>query len=419
MSDAGVRPAGHRIVRSRLSIRDLVTEAVSGMLARPGRTMLTILGTVLGVVALVATLGLTKTSGNQIVSRIDELQATSVSVSNRTEGGFFGPRSGISVIPWDAEDRMVRLNGVVAAGTLTRVDTAGALVSSVPINDPLGQSEFAIDVLAVSPGLFDAVLADLATGRLFDFGHSERHDPVAVLGSGAAARLNVGRVDQQPAIFVGDTTLAVIGIVADVSREPALLNSVIIPDGTARALFNTEAPAEVHIRTELGAAQLIGEQAALALAPNNPEQLRVSVPPPLQAVKSDVREDLDSQFLILGGIALLVGAIGIANVTLVSVLERVGEIGLRRATGARRRHIAAQFLAESAAMGFVGGILGASLGVLVIVGVSAQRQWTPVLDLYVPLLAIPGGTLIGLVAGLYPSWRASRLEPVDALRAGT
>jgi ABC-type antimicrobial peptide transport system permease subunit len=390
------------------------------MLARPGRTMLTILGTVLGVVALVATLGLTKTSGNQIVSRIDELQATSVSVTNRSEGGFFfGPRTGISVIPWDAADRMERLNGVVAAGTLTRVDTAGALVSSVPINDPLGQSEFAMDVLAVSPGLFDAVLADLGTGRFFDFGHSERHDPVAVLGSGAAARLNVSRVQQQPAVFVGDTTLAVIGIIADVRREPALLNSVIIPDGTARALFNTEAPAEVHIRTELGAAQLIGEQAPLALAPNTPEQLRVSVPPPLQAVRSDVREDLDSQFLILGGIALLVGAIGIANVTLVSVLERVGEIGLRRATGARRRHIAAQFLAESAAMGFVGGILGASLGVLVIVGVSAQRQWTPVLDLYVPLLAIPGGTLIGLIAGLYPSWRASRLEPVDALRAGT
>jgi ABC-type antimicrobial peptide transport system permease subunit len=381
--------------------------------------MLTILGTVLGVVALVATLGLTKTSGNQIVTRIDELQATSVSVSNRSEGGFFGPRRGISVIPWDAGDRLIRLNGVVAAGTLTRVDTAGALVSSVPVNDPLGQSEFAMDVLAVSHGLFDVVLADLTTGRFFDVGHSQRHDPVAVLGSGAAARLNVSRVEQQPAIFVGDTTLAVIGIVGEVSREPALLNSVIIPDGTARAVFNTEAPAEVHIRTELGAAQLIGQQAALALAPNNPEQLRVSVPPALGAVQSDVQEELDSQFLILGGIALLVGAIGIANVTLVSVLERVGEIGLRRAAGARRRHIAAQFLAESAAMGFVGGILGASLGVLVIVGVSAQRQWTPVLDLYVPLLAIPGGTLIGLIAGLYPSWRASRLEPVDALRAGT
>jgi ABC-type antimicrobial peptide transport system permease subunit len=147
--------------------------------------------------------------------------------------------------------------------------------------------------------------------------------------------------------------------------------------------------------------------------------LRVSVPPEPQQLKTGVREDLNSMFLLLGGIALLVGAIGIANVTLVSVMERVGEIGLRRSVGAARRHIAAQFLAESAAMGLVGGIIGASLGILVIVVVSAQRQWTPVLDLYIPLLAAPGGALIGLVAGLYPSWRASTLEPVDALRGGT
>ena len=415
-----VTPEAQRtIVRSRLALRDLVAEALAGMLARPGRTMLTILGTVLGVVALVATLGLTKTSGNQIVTRIDTLAATSVSVSNRTEGFGAPSNRDISSIPWDAEDRLVRLNGVVAAGTMTTVDTEGALVSSVPINDPLGQSEFAMDVVAASPGLFEAVVAELGTGRFFDDGHGRRHDPVAVLGAGAARRLNVNRVEQQPAIFVGDVTLAVVGILDDVAREPALLNSVIVPDGTARELFGTQAPAEVHIRTDLGAAKLIGEQAAVALSPNEPSRLRVRVPPDPTAVKSGVEQDLNSQFLILGGIALLVGAIGIANVTLVSVLERVGEIGLRRATGARRRHIAAQFLAESAAMGLVGGIIGASLGILVIVAVSAQRQWTPVLDPYVPLLAVPGGALIGLVAGIYPSWRASTLEPVDALRGGT
>ena len=416
---SAVQPVEHQIVKSRFAIRDLAAEAVSGMLARPGRTMLTILGTVLGVVAVVATLGIAKTSGNQIVSRIDELTATSVSVSNRSEGGFRSPNNNVSSIPWDAEDRMTRLNGVVAAGTLTRVDTSGLLVSSVLINDPLGQNEFAMDVVASSPGLFAAVLGELSTGRYFDEGHSARNEPVAVIGSGAAHRLNVTRVDQQPAIFIGDTTLVVVGILDDVAREPSLINSIIIPNGTANALFGMQAPAEVHILTEFGAAQLIGEQAAVALSPNDPTLLRVSIPPEPRAVKSGLQEDVNSQFLILGGISLLVGAIGIANVTLVSVLERVGEIGLRRATGARRRHIAAQFLAESGAMGLVGGIIGASLGVLVIVAVSAQRQWTPVLDVYVPLLAVPGGALIGLVAGLYPSWRASSLEPVDALRGGT
>jgi macrolide transport system ATP-binding/permease protein len=420
MTDRKVQPVEHRIVRSRFSFRDLVAEAVSGMLARPGRTILTVLGTVLGVAALVATLGLAETAGNQIVTRFDALAATSVSVSNRSEGGFYGPSNrDTSVIPWDAEDRMRRLNGVVAAGTLTRIDTEGELISSVPINDPMGQSEFAMDILATSPGLLDAVVGELATGRYFDTGHSERQDPVAVLGPGAAARLNITRVDQQPAIFVGDVTLAVIGILDDVAREPSLLDSVIISDGTARALFGTLAPAEVHILTELGAAQLIGEQAALALAPTQPEQLRVSVPREPQAVRSGVESDVNTLFLVLGGVSLLVGAIGIANVTLVSVLERVGEIGLRRAVGAARRHIASQFLVESAAMGFVGGIIGASAGVLVIVAVSANKEWTPVLDPAVPLLAPVAGTVVGLIAGLYPSWRASVMEPVDALRGGT
>ena len=419
MSDQ-VRPLEHRIVRSRLSIRDLVAEAVAGMLARPGRTVLTILGTVLGVAALVATLGLAKTAGNQIVTRFDALAATSVSVTNRSDNIFRASgRDDISSIPWDAEERLTRLNGVISAGTLTLVDTEGELVSSVPINDPLGQSKYAIDVLAVSPGLFDAVVAELATGRFFDEGHGARGEPVALLGPGAAARLNINRVDQQPAIFIGDTTLAVIGILDDVAREPSLLESIIIPNGTAREMFDVGAPAEVHILTEIGAAYLIGEQAPIALNPNEPELLRVQVPPEPRAVRSGVESDVNTLFLVLGGVSLLVGAIGIANVTLVSVLERVGEIGLRRAVGAARRHIASQFLVESAAMGFIGGIIGASAGVLVIVAVSANKQWTPVLDAQVPLLAPFAGAVVGLVAGLYPSWRASTLEPVEALRAGT
>jgi len=322
---------GNRIVRSRFSLRDLVTEAGVGMLARPGRTVLTILGTVLGIAALVSTLGLAKTAGNQIVTRFDALAATSVTVENRTQGFSFSGTPQESNIPWDAEDRLTRLNGVVAAGTQSIVDTNNELARSVPINDPLGQSEFSIDVYAASPGLFDAIGATLATGRFYDEGHNERQEPVAVLGPGAARRLNISRVDQQPAIFIGDTTLVVVGILDDTQREPVLLDAIIIPNGTARHLFNLGAPAEVQVRTELGAAQLIGQQAAIALSPNDPSLLRVTVPPEPKAVKEQVEADVNTLFLVLGAVALLVGAIGIANVTLVSVLERVGEIGLRRA----------------------------------------------------------------------------------------
>jgi putative ABC transport system permease protein len=127
---------------------------------------------------------------------------------------------------------------------------------------------------------------------------------------------------------------------------------------------------------------------------------------------------VNSLFLVLGIVTLVVGAIGIANVTLVTVLERVGEIGLRRAMGAARRHIAYQFLVESATMGLLGGIVGASVGVTVTVAVSVVREWTPVLDARVPLAAPLLGTVIGLLAGVYPSLRAAAMEPVDALRSG-
>jgi ABC-type antimicrobial peptide transport system permease subunit len=301
---------------------------------------------------------------------------------------------------------------------LTNVDTAGSLTRSVPLRDPLSRNEFAMSIVAVSPGTLEAFLAELRTGRFFDEGHSQRADPIALLGRSAAQRLNIDRVDHQPAIFVGDQPFIVAGIIDDLAKEPRLLDAVIIPNGTARKLFGLSGIDEVHIRTELGAAQLIAEQAPTALYPNEPGRLRVQAPADPSSVISGVEEDVDALFLVLGGVSLLIGAIGIANVTLVSVLERVGEIGLRRSLGAARRHIAAQFLIESAGMGFIGGVVGASVGVLVIVGVAASRTWTPVLEPWVPLVAPALGTVVGLLAGLYPSLRAARLEPVDALRAG-
>jgi hypothetical protein len=376
---------------------------------------LTVLGTVIGVGALVATLGLSKTAANQIVGHFDALAATDIVVSPSARAGG----AGAAVLPWDAEARLLRLNGVAAAGTLSDIDVRGALARSVPINDPLAAGAIQLPMKAASPGLFRAVRAQLATGRLFDAGHSRRADRVLVLGPNAARRLGIARVDQQPAIFVGDRLYAVIGLLAGVRRQASLLGAAIMPEGTARREFGLRAPAFAQVETRIGAVDLIARQAPLALSPSDPGLLKVAAPPDPRQLRGAVKNDLNALFLLLGGVSLLVGAIGIANVTLVSVLERVGEIGLRRALGAGRRHIAAQFLLESTAMGLAGGLIGASLGTLVIVGVSASKTWTPVLDPWVPLGAPLLGALIGLASGTYPSLRAASLEPVEALRAGT
>jgi ABC-type antimicrobial peptide transport system permease subunit len=259
----------------------------------------------------------------------------------------------------------------------------------------------------------------VASGRLLDGGHSLRGDQVAVLGPNAAEQLGVGRLDGLRSIAVGDDVFLVIGVLDGVERKHDLLSSVIIPEGTARALYRLPAPEAVVVETRIGAASTLSRQVPLALRPDAADGLKVASPEQPQQVRAGIQSDLDLLFLMLGGVSLLVGAIGIANVTLVSVMERTGEIGLRRAMGATRRHIATQFLLESATMGAVGGVLGASAGMLVVVGVAFYQTWTPVIGPWIPLLAPVVGGVTGLLAGLYPALRAAGLEPVEALRAGT
>jgi len=403
-----------KLLRSGMSFRDMFSESLAGIFARPTRMLLTMLGVAIGLTALVATIGLTRTAGNRIISQFDEMAATELFIRARPGKvtGTIDPKA----IPWDAAERLKRLNGVVACGTVSEVDVQGALVRSSSVRDPLNQSAFKLSVHAASPDLFRAVRAELKVGRFPDAGQILQTERVAVLGPDAAEQLGITQLQQLPAIQIGDQLYLVIGILRDVLRKPELMSSVIIPEGTARRYFGLSGPALVVIETKIGAAYLIAEQAPLALRPDNPRVLKVEVPQEPKRVKDEVKSDLDIMFYLLGGLSLIVGAIGIANITLVGIMERVGEIGLRRAIGASRSHIALQFLLESASMGFMGGLIGACIGILIVVSVSAYQLWTPVLDPIAPAMAPLVGGAIGLLSGLYPSMRAARLEPVEALR---
>ncbi len=404
--------------RDRFGLRDLVTEAAHGIGARPGRLVLTIIGTVLGVGSLVVTVGLAQTAAGQISRQFDAVAATQVVVepaTARTQGG----ERAAGTIPWDVEDRLERIAGVEAAGALAPVAVGEATITAVPVNDPSAPSLAAPQVLATTPGLLEAVRGRVVTGRYFDVGHDERADRVVVLGARAATRLGVHRVDRQPSIFIGEESFTVIGIVDDVARRSDLLDAVILPIGTARAEFELGALEQAHATIAVGAGPVLADQAPVALAPNNPESLEVQVPPSTSRVRENVQADINAIFLALGAVALLVGGLGIANITLLSVRERIGEIGLRRALGASRANIGNQFLVESVVIGLLGGLIGSAVGVFVVVGVSLAKEWTPILDTTVVIGAALLGGVIGLGAGTYPALKAAGIEPIAALRGGT
>jgi len=395
--------------------RDLWTESLAGVLARPVRSALTTLGTVLGIGTLVITIGVAATAANQIVGHFDALTATSVSVVVPTRPpGSLDP----ALVRWSGTDAVRRLAGVESAAALS--DSEGTSNVAVRANDvvtPGAVTGQTLAVVSATANLPAAVRGTMTSGRFFDAGDIERHDRVAVLGDQAARLLGIDDVREAPAVFFQGQSFTVVGVLGGFRREQRLSASVILPPTTGADRMGLKDVTRVLINTSLGAAGQVARQAPIALAPGHGDALTVIAPPDLSKARKGVQGDVDGLFLVLGLVSLVVGAIGIANVTLVTVLERVGEIGLRRALGASRRQVAGQFLAESTMIGLLGGVVGAALGVVVVVCVAGVRHWTPVLDPRLALGAPVAGAVVGLLAGLYPSLRAARMEPVDALRS--
>jgi putative ABC transport system permease protein len=398
---------------------DLWREAVDSVAARPVRSVLTMVGTILGTAAFIAIIGLTTTASGQITAAFNALEATEVIVSDqaaKTDGLYHFPASSGAILR--------RLNGVVDAGVFFKVpldtEQERTSIATRPQVD-LGSSPegIGLSVYGAEPGTFVAAQATAQSGRLLDEWDIAAAWPVAVLGPGAAQRLGITTVATQPFLFVGDTAYLVVGIIADTGALPELGNAVILPASTALRDFGPPsrlAPASVLVRTDLGAASLIAIQAPLALSPDNPGALVSAAPPDWSTLTDPVNTSMNALLFGLAALALVIGCVAIANTSLAAVMERTGEIGLRRALGARAVHISGQFIAESAVLGSLGGLIGSALGTLAILLASAARGWTPFVNAWLLAAAPVAGALVGVLAGVYPAWRAARIQPAHALQ---
>lgn len=400
----------------RFTFTDLFIEATTGIGSRPTRLVMTTIGTVLGIGSLVVTIGFAQTAAGQIARQFDAVSSTQVVVKPAEARTGTGQTVATARLPWDAPDRAERLAGVERAGLYAEIPLGELTITAVPVNDPSAASTASPALAAGSAGLMDAVRGQIVTGRFFDSGHDGRGDRVAVLGARAAERLGINRIDRQPSIFIGGIAYAVIGIADDMQRLSSLRDAVIIPMGAARSDFALNAAAELQVKIATGAGPQLRDQLGLALSPSAPENLEVAAPSGKSELGENVQADVNLVFVVLGAIALLAGGLGIANVTMLSVMERTGEIGLRRALGATRRQIASQFVVESVVIGLLGGLIGASLGVFAVVIVSLIQQWTPVVDPWIAVGSPILGAVVGLAAGWFPARRAARIEPVAALR---
>ncbi len=407
--DGGQFASSRRPPRPRrrlLALPDVLDEALAGLLQRPGRSCLTALGTLLATAAFVAVVNITLTTRSQV----EDIFASTLATEFVIRDDVSDPLLAGPAFPGDAEERLAKINGVVGGGVFWQAAEAPVRLAT----SLLEPERYA--VIAAGPGWLSATDPRLAEGRLFDEGHNQRSDRVAVVGFSVASRLQLPPLVQAPSIDIEGIKFTVIGIVDDVRRRPETLLSVVVPEATARSVFGpAPAGAQMLVTTATGAAGAVAEQAPLAVRPDDPERLTVVLAGDPRELEGAVDTSLSALLLVLAGVCLAAGAAGIANTTLLSVLERVPEIGLRRALGAPGKSIAGLFLTESATLGALGGATGTVFGVGGTLLYAAAQQAPPVVAPWTVLVGPLAGGVTGVLAGLYPAIKATRVQPVQAL----
>ncbi len=392
--------------RSVLRPSDAMRVSLVGLKTRTTRAILSALGITIGIASMVAVLGLSESSKSDLIASLDRLGTNLLVVE---AGGGIGFGSGTLVET--AEDMVSRIGPVESVAAVGSVEANVYRTDLVPSTRSGGLS-----VKVASPTLLDTLGGSMAEGRFL----SDSPDPlpVVVVGSVAADRLGIADFDGSAMLWVEDQWFGVIGIMDSLELAGELDRSVLMTEATAITIFGYEGiPESLYIRSQPEFIDSVIEVLPATADPENPDQVQVARPTDALEARAAAEGAFTALFLGLGLVALVVGGVGVANVMVISVLERRGEIGLRRALGATRRHVAVQFLGEALILATIGGVAGVALGAGVTAAYSATRGWTTL----VPAIAIWGGLgaslLIGAIAGLYPARRAARLAPTEALRS--
>ena len=393
------------LLASRLLPADVLRVGSIGLRTRKLRAGLSALGIAIGIASMVAVLGISASSQATLLSTIDKLGTNLLTI--QAGQSFFGDNSALP-LPAEARIRSMR-DTQTAAGVYSVSQT----VRRSRYVDP-GQTG-GVTVDAADVNLPQALGVDLVSGHFLN--PATAHFPTVVLGNVAAQRLGLDTVRGSPEVYLGGQLFTVVGILAPIALASDLDTAVFIGVPAAQRLFGLAAnPTSIYVRVRTDRVSHSHDLLAATTNPEHPEQVQVSRPSDALAARAAAKGAFTSLLLGLGAVALLVGGVGIANVMVISVLERRSEIGLRRALGATRRHISSQFLTESLLLSGIGGVAGAILGSVVTAIYSTSRHQPTV----VPPAAILGGITaalaIGALAGLYPSIRAARLAPTEALR---